>query len=728
MTKTVNFFTSDLVAWLMRLANGPSTRGLLTRDPVVFASWYTLAGPLLAWPAEVTQIQETHRNRKLRLEQLTRLTSELRLSMPGQPSARRAKELLEGYAVGEWVAEHSAAFTALLQPAMERYDSIDEIDVPSANPDMASLNQLENALQLPRLQKSLLRFAVSCSVSSEIASLVAQFSENRWAADALWTTLFKASRQDLEAALRPDSALRMSGLLRRSFEFEAPAVLSHFWVGMLAASDNLFNTVLEPVTDKRGSGTPARLLEEDLELAGGIVRNAERQPGINLLLYGSSRLDKRQLLKSVVEKAGRTAWRVRAFDDAGPDDRASLVYVAQRLLAKHQPDSVLVVERPGDALSSTRGQLLRVLFGIEVDPSEVKPFEEHLLDSNPVPTVWLASTVNNLPDDLVARFVFHAPLKKADRKDRIAQLEELLADYKLTRKAKEDILKLDGVSAAQLEAAMKAAQLMKPANRRERDAIVVQAVRRSQRALSRDVTAKHKRSVTQYSLKYLNVSGRFRPEDILRCLKERPRGSLLFYGLSGSGKTQLAEYLAAELGLPLVAKRASDLLSKWVGESEKNIAAAFEEATADDAVLLLDEGDSFLQDRSRARENWQVTQVNELLQHIERFEGIVIMCTNLFEGLDTAALRRFTFKLEFCELAASQRWEMFQEEAGLKGKLNTIEPKTREDWQERLWLMYKLTPGDFATVKRQSEALGVALTPDAWVEQLEIECKAKQRA
>ncbi|HEV7139475.1 MAG TPA: ATP-binding protein [Steroidobacteraceae bacterium] len=99
------------------------------------------------------------------------------------------------------------------------------------------------------------------------------------------------------------------------------------------------------------------------------------------------------------------------------------------------------------------------------------------------------------------------------------------------------------------------------------------------------------------------------------------------------------EHVAAELDRPLVAKRASDLLSKWLGESEQNIAAAFEEAAAEEAILFFDEGDSFLRSRELARHSWEVTQTNELLQHMERFDGIVIVATNLFRDLDIAALR-----------------------------------------------------------------------------------------
>jgi SpoVK/Ycf46/Vps4 family AAA+-type ATPase len=120
-----------------------------------------------------------------------------------------------------------------------------------------------------------------------------------------------------------------------------------------------------------------------------------------------------------------------------------------------------------------------------------------------------------------------------------------------------------------------------------------------------------------------------------------------------------------------------------------------------------------------------VTQTNELLQKMERFDGIVIVATNLFRDLDAAALRRFTFKIEFRELDLTQRWKMFVAEAGLADRVASIDAESREAWERRLLFMRYLTPGDFATVKRQCLVLDTTLTPEEWLEQLEIECQIK---
>ena len=111
--------------------------------------------------------------------------------------------------------------------------------------------------------------------------------------------------------------------------------------------------------------------------------------------------------------------------------------------------------------------------------------------------------------------------------------------------------------------------------------------------------------------------------------------------------------------------------------------------------------------------------VNELLQGMERFKGIFICASNLFSQLDAAALRRFTFKFNFLELSETQRLKMFGNEAG-------VTPEVGTEMYDNLMMIRHLTPGDFATVKRQANLFDTVLTPDDWLVQLAEEAKAKR--
>jgi len=137
-------------------------------------------------------------------------------------------------------------------------------------------------------------------------------------------------------------------------------------------------------------------------------------------------------------------------------------------------------------------------------------------------------------------------------------------------------------------------------------------------------------------------------------------------------------------------------------------------------VLLLDEADSFLRTRRRAERHHEVSEVNEMLQGMERFVGIFICTTNLFDELDDAALRRFTFKLRFQALAPEQRERMFIAEA-----LQGVGAALSLEQRARLARLDNLAAGDFAAVRRQVEVLGETFEPDAFLSQLEAEHRVK---
>jgi SpoVK/Ycf46/Vps4 family AAA+-type ATPase len=229
-----------------------------------------------------------------------------------------------------------------------------------------------------------------------------------------------------------------------------------------------------------------------------------------------------------------------------------------------------------------------------------------------------------------------------------------------------------------------------------------------------------RRVVTRYDLDLLHLDSRFPVDRIVESLRRRGHGTLCLYGPPGTGKTALAEHIAQALGKPLMVRLASDLASKYVGETEQNMARMFADAQAEQAVLLLDEADSFLRSRQRAERHYEVTEVNQMLAGMERHAGIFICTTNLFDQLDEAALRRFTFKIGFQALQPAQRERMFIAEA-LGGDAGALTAEQRA----RLAALDQLTPGDFAAVCRQAEILGDALAPDEYLSQLEGEHRAK---
>jgi SpoVK/Ycf46/Vps4 family AAA+-type ATPase len=194
---------------------------------------------------------------------------------------------------------------------------------------------------------------------------------------------------------------------------------------------------------------------------------------------------------------------------------------------------------------------------------------------------------------------------------------------------------------------------------------------------------------------------------LLGGIKDSSSARLCLYGVPGTGKSAFGKWIARELDKPFLLKKGSDLISMYVGGTEKNIARAFREATDEGAVLVFDEVDSFLQDRRTAKASWEVTQVNEMLVQMENYEGIFIATTNLMSGLDQASLRRFDLKLEFGYLTSENAMRLFEAEAKMLG-IDTIERSVRSAVES----LNQLAPGDFAAVRRQSRFAPIKTADD----------------
>ncbi|MBL8784701.1 MAG: ATP-binding protein, partial [Deltaproteobacteria bacterium] len=126
--------------------------------------------------------------------------------------------------------------------------------------------------------------------------------------------------------------------------------------------------------------------------------------------------------------------------------------------------------------------------------------------------------------------------------------------------------------------------------------------------------------------------------------------SALFDGEPGTGKTLSAEVIAAELGLTLMRVNVANVVSKYIGETEKNLTRVFAEARGSQSLLLFDEADSLFSKRvevKQANDRFANMEVNVLLQLIERYDGLVMLTTNLKTSLDSALERRLSFKINF---------------------------------------------------------------------------------
>ncbi|HEX8108960.1 MAG TPA: ATP-binding protein, partial [Kofleriaceae bacterium] len=151
----------------------------------------------------------------------------------------------------------------------------------------------------------------------------------------------------------------------------------------------------------------------------------------------------------------------------------------------------------------------------------------------------------------------------------------------------------------------------------------------------------------------------------------------LFSGEPGTGKTMAASVVASELGLELVRIDLSAVVSKYVGETEKNLGRIFDEAQDAHAMLLFDEADSLFGKRTElktAQDRFANLEVNYILQRMESFDGVSVLTTNAESAIDPALQRRLNFRIRFPEPEPEERARLWRQllppQAGLHDRVD----------------------------------------------------------
>jgi SpoVK/Ycf46/Vps4 family AAA+-type ATPase len=187
-------------------------------------------------------------------------------------------------------------------------------------------------------------------------------------------------------------------------------------------------------------------------------------------------------------------------------------------------------------------------------------------------------------------------------------------------------------------------------------------------------------------------------------LTERKRDPLLpmgvtalFSGPPGTGKTITAKAIANELGLKIRIAKPSDFLGSYVGETERNIASIFRDAERKKYLLFIDEAEGLLPSRERAQRSWEITQIDEFLQAVENFKGVLICATNHSEYMDFAFARRFLFHLQFSVPTVEERFKLWLQYLGyIKLPLNNF---------EQLAAKYALSGGEIRNVAVKTQIM-----------------------
>ncbi|MBK5946426.1 hypothetical protein CCR83_08230 [Rhodobacter veldkampii DSM 11550] len=529
-----------------------------------------------------------------------------------------------------------------------------------------------------------------------------------------------ADHTEIRVALRPDARLRASGLLQtdgRNWSRQTiPYTVSDRLAGALMADfgniEELVALLFPPAPppeaewgDFTGMGDSADIMRKLLQKA-----LAEAKPGVNILLYGPPGTGKTEFCKVLARELGASLRAVGEADDSGEEpsrgERLAELGIAGRMLASRR-DTVLLLDEMEDLFG---GGVILPFFRPE---RTSKVFANRLLETNPVPTLWTTNSIGTCDPAFLRRMTFSAEMRPPAGHIR-KRIWQRLADRHVPTEDAEAIMSL-AESHDQPPALV--ADAMRVARACGGGIDTFEQVLGASAKLTNGGVAPpprhHSEAPWVPSLANTDTSLTLL-EARLAATPKPQRLSVCLDGPAGTGKSAWARHLARQLGLPVIEKRASDLLSMYVGGTEKAIARAFADARAEGALLIFDEADSLLADRRNAARQWEVSQVNEMLTWMESHPLPFVCTTNLAQHLDPATQRRFTFRIRFDWLRPDQLPRAWT--------AHFAAPVPAE-----VAALDRLAPGDFANIARRIRALGQDDTATILAE-LRRESEAKEGA
>lgn len=432
----------------------------------------------------------------------------------------------------------------------------------------------------------------------------------------------------------------------------------------IAISDKLFNYFTNELADistihnletKAGATFPLSsfaVSKEEIKLCTNLL---ESNRPCSILLIGEPGAGKTQMSRSLAQNLGKQALFIPVKECKGDDGlqiRKSSLRISTNIMEDFS--NLIILDEADEILNTSMDNPFRML---NSSSSINKSWVNEILDSNKAKLIVISNHETMDPSTL-RRFSLIIKFKKLNQEQRLTMLQNTLAENGAS-----DILTIDEqmifAEKAELSQGIIALAL-KDAN------AFSENVEDKKEAFLGIITNKHnfhnnskldlskneksfspegfRMSISLETIEaklayYLdeNNQNRWKPEQI----------SLLFFGLSGSGKTSFAAYLARRFDKKLISISSSTLMNKYVGETEKQIRAIFQEAEATKSFLFIDEVEGLLKGRSEGDKKYEISQVNEFLVSLEKFKGVFMTATNFPDILDSALSRRFSDKIEF---------------------------------------------------------------------------------
>jgi len=570
---------------------------------------------------------------------------------------------------------------------------------------MRNIKKVRKLIDLNRVERDILIFTIYLKYYDLMDT--ATRTLNELSTDRLisgLSVLLDHDASKIKSALSPQGKLAQAGLVTidrdgsSSMHGKMDTLSREFADRMM----NLDEDIEEMVRDSVRKCTSSQLsvgdfnhLQSDMELLIPYLDSAIsiKQTGVNILLYGKPGTGKTELTKALAKELNVSIYEVSyADEDDEPisgDRRLKAYKVAQSFFGSN--NVMLMFDEIEDVV---KGDQPTSFFAPPKQSN--KGWMNRILETNKIPTIWITNDIHSMDPAIIRRFDMSIEIPIPPKSKRKEIIEKGCAGI-LSEKSIDKIAKNEAIAPALVTRAAKVVNSIAQSSA-DKDKAFENILNNTLKAQGYPKIQKEtaEELLQSYNLSYINTDTDLK--ELAKGIKAHSNARICLYGVPGTGKSAFGKWIAQYTDKPFVLKKGSDLISMWVGGTEKNIANAFREAKEEGAVLVFDEVDSFLQDRRGAKNSWEVTQVNEMLVQMENFDGIFIATTNLMSGLDQASLRRFDMKLEFGYLKPKQAWKLFRNECRVLG----IDVDDKERMKDKIGSLSQLAPGDFAAVRRQN--------------------------
>jgi len=440
--------------------------------------------------------------------------------------------------------------------------------------------------------------------------------------------------------------------------------------------------------------------------------------GVNILIHGESGVGKTELSKILAHYCRSSLMTVKPQGEqyqVKQDELTSELNTATLRLQYHgllqamlasEPNSILVIDECED-----------IFFAHFGEKKISKDRLHQILTDNALPTIWITNHIDQIEDSCIRRFsyVLEATTPPAAIKKQI--LSKPLKHLRVTPAFKESLSQIEDLTPAHVNQAANVARLINLTGKKA-ELCITEHTQQTLTACGLSASKPTYQAEIPFDKRFINLKGDMQSiDELIKAVTDFHGTRALLFGVPGTGKSLLVNYLAESLEQPLITVKCSDVLGKYVGESEKNVARIFRQAREQNAILFLDEVDSLLSTRESLTNQFEKQLVNEFLQQIEQSELTIFAATNHTQMLDHAVLRRFDFKLTLDYLNQQQVLKLYQK---VVGKISVTERQT-------LLKMKYLTGGDFAIVARRNRLSRKALTNVQNIQLLKEENDRKQK-